>query len=70
MPRPKRVVKAFDKPDVKIDGAEQNYRPDIVIECTPIGQDGKLVETSESPKPLYENIFTVVEAKKTNSETD
>ncbi|KAJ1718672.1 hypothetical protein LPJ53_006385, partial [Coemansia erecta] len=70
MPRPKRVVTAFERHDVKVDGAEQNYRPDIVIECTPIGQDGELVEASGSPKPRYENIFTVVEAKKTNSETN
>ncbi|KAJ2375129.1 hypothetical protein IW150_002719, partial [Coemansia sp. RSA 2607] len=40
---PKRAIEAFDKHDVKIDGTEQNYRPDIVVECTPIDQSGKLV---------------------------
>ncbi|KAJ2748772.1 hypothetical protein H4S06_004847, partial [Coemansia sp. BCRC 34490] len=47
--------------------AKQNYCLDIFIECVPIGPDGKLAETSKSSKPRYEKMFTVVEAKKTNS---
>ncbi|KAJ2661325.1 hypothetical protein IWW48_002478 [Coemansia sp. RSA 1200] len=70
LPRPKRTVEAFDKHDVKVEGAEQSYRLDIFIECLPMGPDGKLVETSKSSKPRYEKMFTVVEAKKTNSELD
>ncbi|KAJ2518422.1 hypothetical protein GGI11_002871, partial [Coemansia sp. RSA 2049] len=70
LPRPKRIVEAFDKHDVKVEGAEQSYRLDIFIECVPIGPDGKLAETSKCSKPRYEKMFTVVEAKKTNSELD
>ncbi|KAJ2608124.1 hypothetical protein EV177_005148, partial [Coemansia sp. RSA 1804] len=64
------TVEAFDKHNVKIEGAEQSYCLDIFIKCVSIGPNGKLAETSKSSKPRYEKMFTVVEAKKTNSELD
>ncbi|KAJ2371024.1 hypothetical protein IW150_004790, partial [Coemansia sp. RSA 2607] len=64
---PKRTIEAYDKHDVAVDGSEQNYRLDIFVECRSINPDNELELKPKSPKPPYGRMFTVVEAKKTNS---
>ncbi|KAJ1850425.1 hypothetical protein LPJ73_003458, partial [Coemansia sp. RSA 2703] len=67
---PKRTIDAFEKHDVKVEGSEQSHRLDIVVECTPIGQSSVIPVAPRPKNPRYENLFTAVEAKKTNSKTE
>ncbi|KAJ2378356.1 hypothetical protein IW150_000855 [Coemansia sp. RSA 2607] len=64
---PKRTIEAYEKHDVAVDGSEQNYRLDIFVECRSIDSGDELELKPKSSKPRYGRMFTVVEAKKTNS---
>ncbi|KAJ2373600.1 hypothetical protein IW150_003543 [Coemansia sp. RSA 2607] len=64
---PKRTIEAYEKHDVAVDGSKQNYRLDIFVECRSIDSGDELELKPKSPKPRYGRMFTVVEAKKTNS---
>ncbi|KAJ1719096.1 hypothetical protein LPJ53_006073, partial [Coemansia erecta] len=68
--RPKRTIEAFEKKDISVKGAEHEHRLDIFVECLPIGQNSDIPAAPKPLNPLYETLFTVVEAKKTNSKAE